>query len=361
MPGKKPFYKSKPFVLAVGIAISVVCLWLAILPLLETEDAWGQFVNAFKSADYRSLPLIWLTLIVFYWLKAWRWRLMLSPVGNYRPTKDLLPPIMIGFSFNNILPARIGEVARCFVFSKQQKQPFSVAVSSVVLERFFDLIAILFYLGIGLVFVKGLPPAVQQKAMIPAIIAVVGMLGGLAFVIWTKPVLGLFEKIMKSIPLIPHSLTDKICGILETGAQGLGSLKNGRLLAAMLAISIIKWGLNSFLVMLSLWSFDLPATPMIAFVVMGVVAFGVAVPAAPGFFGVMQLCFMLVLQLFVKADDGEAAIIAASIYYQMTQYIPVTLIGLFYFFKSGLSLHDVEEKQEADEAAAADTLPDAST
>jgi len=129
MPGKKPFYKSKAFVLTIGIAISVVCLWLAILPLLEEEDAWDQFANAFKTADYRSLPLIWLTLIVFYWLKAWRWRLMLSPVGSYRPVKDLLPPIMIGFSFNNILPARIGEVARCFVFSKQQKQPFSVAVS----------------------------------------------------------------------------------------------------------------------------------------------------------------------------------------------------------------------------------------
>ena len=326
--------------------ISVGCLWLAILPLLENENAWDQFVNAFKTADYRSLPLIWMTLALFYWLKSWRWRLMLSPVGSFRPAKELLPPIMIGFAFNNVLPARMGEVARCFVFSKQQKLPFTVAVSSVVLERFFDLIAILFYLGIGLVFVKGLDPAVQQKAMVPAIIAVVGMLGGLAFVIWTKPVLALFEKIMKSIPLVPHAFTDKISGILETGAQGLSSLKNGRLLAAMMVISLMKWGLNSFLVMLSLWSFGLPSTPLIAFVVMGVVAFGVAVPAAPGFFGVMQVCFMLVLRLFVKAEDDKAAILAASIYYQMTQYIPVTLIGLTYFFKSGLSLHDVEEQTE---------------
>ncbi|QDT31434.1 lysylphosphatidylglycerol synthase transmembrane domain-containing protein [Thalassoglobus polymorphus] len=346
MAGKTPFYKTKTFTLTAGILIAVVCMWLAVRPLFDNEDAWNQVVNAFQQADYRSLPLIWGTLIVFYWLKAWRWRIMLAPVGNYRPVKDLLPPIMIGFSLNNVLPARIGEVARCFVFSKQQKVPFSVAVSSLVLERFFDLIAVLFYLGIGLVFIEGVDPKIQQQAWVLAGLSVIGVFTGLAYVMFTAPFVAFVEKVAHSLRIIPHGLTDKVCRLLEKGAQGMSALKSARLVFFMLGISLVKWGLNCLLIGLSLWSFGLPTNPTIAMVLTGVVAIGVALFPSPGYFGVMQLCFAAVLLLFVKGEKGEAAIFASSIYYHMTQYVPVTIVGLIYFVKSGLTLHEVEEKKE---------------
>lgn len=346
MAVKRPFYQSKAFMLSIAILISAGSLWYAFAPLFRDKQAWDQFLNAFQTADYRSLPIIWGVLFVFYILKAWRWRLMLSPVGNYRAVKDLLPPIMIGFSFNNILPFRIGEVARCLVFSKQQKLPFSVAVSSVVLERFLDLIGVLFYLGVGLLFIKGVDPTIQKTAFVGAGLAACGVLGGLAYVLWTKPVLILLERILKALPLLPHSISEKICKILESGAQGLAAIRNLRLLIAMLVISIIKWGLNGFLVWISLWSFGLTVAPSVAMLLLGVIALGVAVPAVPGYFGVMQLCFAVVLSLFIEGDDGRAAVLAASIYFQMTQWIPVTMIGLVYFVMTGLKLHDVGEKEE---------------
>ncbi len=340
----------KAIMLLVAVLISGGCLWYAFLPLFKDRAVWNQFVNAFKIADYRSLPVIWIVLFVFYILKAWRWRLMLAPIGDYRAVKDLLPPIMIGFSFNNILPFRMGEVARCFVFSKQQKLPFSVAVSSVVLERFFDLIGVLFFLGVGLLFIEDVSPEVKQTALVFSAMAVVGVLGGIAYVLWTKPVLNLFEKIFKSIPFIPHAFTDKVCSILEAGAKGLSAIRNVRLLIAMLVVTIIKWGLNGFLVWISIWSFGLSVSPAVAMVLLGVIAFGVAVPGIPGYFGVMQFCFTLVLSLFIEGDDGRAAILAASIYFQMTQWVPVTLIGLIYFCVTGLKLSDISEKSEEREA-----------
>lgn len=346
MTQQKSLPVKKIVMLLAAVAISGGSLWYACYPLINDAEAWGQFVNAFKIADYRSLPIIWLILFLFYILKAWRWRLMLAPIGNYRAVKDLLPPIMIGFSFNNLLPFRMGEVARCFVFSKQQKLPFSVAVSSVVLERFFDLIGVLFFLGVGLLFMEDVGPEIKNTAIVGAVIAVVGVLGGVAYVLWTKPVLNLFEKIFKSIPLIPHAFTDKVCSILEAGAKGLSAIRNVRLLVAMLVLSIIKWGLNGFLVWISVWSFGLTISPAVAMVLLGVIAFGVAVPAVPGYFGVMQLCFTLVLGLFFAGPENRAAILAASIYFQMTQWIPVTIIGFVYFVFTGIKLSDVGEKQE---------------
>ncbi|TWT55436.1 hypothetical protein KOR42_28220 [Thalassoglobus neptunius] len=352
MTSKKPFYHHKAFQLTVGIAVSVLCMWLALRPILNDDDAWDQLVFAFRTADYRTLPVIFIVLFIFYWLKAWRWRLMLAPIGQFRPVKDLLPPIMIGFSFNNLLPAHLGEFVRCFVFSKQQKVPVPVSISSVVLERVFDVIAILLYLGIGLIFIEGVDPSVKKSAYVFAGAAAALVLGGIIYVIWTKPFVNLVEKILKMITFIPHSLTDKLCEMLEAGAKGLASLKHGPLLFAIVVISIIKWALNGSLILLALWSFDISVSPVVAMVLLGVVAFGVTVPSSPGYFGVIQLCFMLVLELFVP---NKPAIFAASVYYHMSQYIPVTLIGLIYFLRSGMSIAQVEEeKAEADEHIAAE-------
>lgn len=362
MPGKQPFFRSKTFMFSIAMLISLGCLWYAFAPLIRNADARAEFINAFKTADYRSLPIIWGTLFVFYILKAWRWRLMLIPVGSFRTVKDLLPPIMIGFSFNNILPFRMGEVARCLVFSKQHKLPVPVVVSSIVLERFFDLIGVLFFFGIGLVTIRGVDPNIQKTAMVGAAAAVVGVIGGIAYVLWTKPVLNLIERILKSIPLLPHKLTDKICSILEAGATGLSSIRNVRLLMFMLIVSLVKWGLNGLLVWLSLWSFNIDVPVTVAMLLLGVIAFGVAVPSAPGYFGVMQLCFTVVLGLFLKGEDDRAAILASSIYFQMTQWIPVTLAGLIYFAISGLNLHEVEQEQTVleEEGAPLSELPDVS-
>lgn len=311
----------------VGLLISVISLWLAIRDLFGAPDAWDKIVSVFQEANYASLPAILLILFIFYWLKAWRWRLLLAPVGTFRPLCDLLGPIMIGFGFNNLLPLRIGELMRCHVLAKQQRLPLTVALSSVVLERVLDGMSIVFYLSIGLLFVQGLDPHVQQSALVFSLMSACVVAGALAYVIWTKPFVALVEAILKKLPLMPQFVTSKICEVLESGARGLASLKDVRLVIAMLVISLIKWGLNGCLVLLSLWSFGLPHTIPIGLVLLGAIAFGVAIPSSPGYIGIMQLIFMSVMQFFTTDQES---ILAASIYYQFTQWIPVTLAGVIY-------------------------------
>jgi uncharacterized protein (TIRG00374 family) len=347
MVGKMPFLRSRMFQLLLGLLVTGACLWWAISQMLKEPDAVHQLKRAFQAANYRSLPVILAVLFVFYWLKARRWRLLLSPTGNYRPLRDLFGPIMVGFGFNNCLPARIGEFLRCYVFSRQQKVPLMVTISSVVLERIFDGIGVVFYLAIGLLFVKGLDPRVQQAAMFFSACAGGIVLVSVVYVFWTKPFVDFVEGILKRIPFLPHGLTNKVCRILEAGAQGLSSLKDFRLVLAMLVLTLAQWGLNGVLVLLSLWSFGLPHHVPIAMVLMGAIAFGVALPSSPGYFGVMQVVFMEVMKFFTEDKQG---VFAASVYYQLTQWIPVTATGLTFFVLSGLSLKQVEQtKQDLEE------------
>ncbi|MCA8996939.1 MAG: flippase-like domain-containing protein, partial [Planctomycetaceae bacterium] len=168
-PGKTPFYRAQWFWLTICTLSSVLFLWFAVAPLLKDPEAVPKIRSAFTQADYRTLPLFLLALFLFYWLKAWRWRLLLKPVGDYRPTTELFPPIMIGFAVNNVLPAHLGEFVRCFVFARQHKIAVTTSVSSVVLERVFDVIAILFYLGLGLLVVDIPDPTIATTAKLFAL------------------------------------------------------------------------------------------------------------------------------------------------------------------------------------------------
>lgn len=351
-----PSHRSRWLKVLAGLLVSVLCLWFAVRDMLKAPDAWQKIVEAFRNANYASIPVILLILIVFYWLKAWRWRLMLSPVGDYRPVRDLLGPVMIGFGFNNLLPLRIGEFLRCHVLAKQQRISLTVSLTSVVLERIFDCTAIVVYLTIGLLFVKGLDPSIQRGAMVFSGIAACIVAAALIYVIWTRPFLNLVERILKRLPLIPHSVTDRICHILEKGAKGLSSLKDPRLVAMIMVISMIKWGLNCFLILISLWSFGLPHTLPIGMVMMGAIAFGVAIPSSPGFIGVMQLVFMSVMKFFTEDQEG---VFASSIYYQFTQWVPVSLVGVLYalhfLWRGDLDLKTVEARLEGDQVDVPET------
>jgi len=342
-PLRKAWYHHRGFQILLTSLVSLACLAFAVRDLWDDPQAMQQMQTAFSQANYVTLPVLWLCIAVFYWLKAWRWRLLLKPVGDFHTTRDLIPPTMIGFAFNNLLPAHIGDFVRVYFFSRKTGVPFTAVLSSAVLERVFDVIAILGFLGLGLVFVPGMDETVRRNALIVAGLAVFAVSCGLIYVFWTRPFVALFEAVLARLPFVPAGLRGKLCRMLESGATGLQALKSPRLIVGILGSSFIQWAINGLQMHISLWSFGVEVSPLVSCILLGVTAFGVTIPSSPGYFGVIQLCFMLVLKYFV---DDPAAVFGASIYFHLSQYIPVTLVGLYYFNATGLTMAQMEATAE---------------
>ena len=348
-----PLHHNRWVHLALGLTVSIGCLWYATRGLLDEPDAFSKAGDAFARADYRTLPLIMIATAVFYWFKACRWRLLLSPIGDFRISRDLYPYVMIGFGFNNLLPVHMGEVMRAFMFAKHAHVKVSAVVTSVVLERIFDSVSVLTLLCVGLAFVPGLSPEIRTNTMVLAICVAFLVLALVMYVLWTQKFIAIVTSLLSRV--LSQRLLAKLTGVLESGATGLAALKNPRLVAAILALSMGNWVVNGMVIHLALWSFGLPNSLLISCIVLGLTAIGAAVPSAPGYFGVIQLCFMTVLTLFT---DDEAGIFAASIYYHLTEYIIVTLVGLYYFNTTGITLAEVElEAKVAEAEAARDEVP----
>ncbi len=269
--------------------------------------------------------------------------LLLAPLGRFRPLRDLFPPTLIGFAFNNLLPAHLGEFVRVLVFGQQHRVPRTAVLSTVVLERVFDILAIVAFLAAGLFFVPGVDPAIKRVGLIGGVGALGLVLGALAFVIWTRPVLRLTEAVLKILPLVPAGLIAKVTKLLETAAEGLGSIRSPALLGGILVTSLLQWALNGWMMHLSLVAFGIQVSIWVSCILLGAVAFAVTIPSSPGYFGVIQLTFMGVLKLFTQDQE---AVFAASIFYHLAQYVPVTLLGLVFFSRTGFSFAQMREQAD---------------
>lgn len=316
-----------------GLAVSGFCLWFATRELLADPEAFSKAGNAFADANYWTLLPIMVATGVFYWLKALRWRLLLAPIGQFKTGRDLFPFVMMGFGLNNVLPVHMGEVVRVLLFAKHARLKVSAVASSVVLERIFDSISVLTLLSVGLVFVDGLNPTVQTNTSIVAMCVGFLVLTLLTYVFCFHLCIRVIDSVLS--PLLPRHWLEKLKHLLEAGVSGLAAIKQPRLLAGIVCISLCSWMINGFVIHLALLSFGLPNSLLISCIVLGLTAIGAAVPSAPGYVGVIQLCFTMVLSVF---SDDYPGIFAASVYYHLTEYVLVTLTGIYFLNTTGKSL-----------------------
>ena len=307
----------------VGVAVSGLCLWLA-----ARGVDFARVGAAFAAADYRSLPLIGVLLCGFFWTKAVRWAALLRPLrapGGARFTSaGVLPAVLIGFAGNNVLPAHAGEFFRVAVVARRWRVPAAAVLSTVVLERVLDVGAILLLFASG---VPAIPGGGEQYGWFLYIAA-----GGLAaaatgcgLFLWrTEACVRLAELVVNRLPFVPAAVRAGAPRLLGQASAGLAALRSGRAVAGLAALSVLHWALMAGMIWLCLAAFGVRLPAAAGAVVNGVIAFGVLVPGAPGFFGVVQACFRAGTAPF---GVPPAAALSASVYYQLTQWVPVTAAG----------------------------------
>ena len=326
----------------IGVAVSVFFFALSMRGT-SLEELKAGFANA----NYLTLPLMLAMLFGFYWLKAMRWAWLLSPVKPLT-TNQLFPPLVIGFAANNILPAHLGEFVRVFVVNRQYKIPATTVLSTVVLERIFDVVAILALFGLGLMFTDTMPDEYRRNAMILGGLCVVAVVAVAVYLVWTEWFLKVAGAMMGWV--LPQGIAEKILGMLRAGADGLAALKSGKMVALIALSSLAQWLLNGLIAYVALKAFHVPVTPTAGLIVTGVTAFGVTIPSTPGYVGVIQYCFKISIAA-VGLDVNPSLVFASSLYYHLCMYIPVTGLGLYYLFSQGLRLRDLANAAETQAVA----------
>jgi len=111
-------------------------------------------VFAFRSVNLITIfhemlqaNIFWLLIstlfsVIALFSRAYRWKLLIEPLG-YKPSlKNTTSSVMVGYLANLAFP-RLGEVSRCGSLSTAEEIPFNKLLGTVVVERVVDVISLL--------------------------------------------------------------------------------------------------------------------------------------------------------------------------------------------------------------------------
>lgn len=321
--------------LLIGFLLSIVLLYF-FLRNLDFAHLWAVL----KSGDPYWLIAAFLLNAFNYFLRSVRWRYFLLPIKKTR-IWNLYKTTVIGFAITQMFPARIGEIVRPVLLARKENIGRSAAIATIVIERLFDTLTVLFILVVYLLFLldplqlsdsaRGSLGELKKAGLIIFAIVAVGMV----FLYYLKKnpafvrrIVGWFER------FLPKKAVASIDHVLDSFVEGLSILHDPRVL-----IKVSYWSLLFWLVICAnFWACAKafhPAFPFTGtFLIMILLAIGIAVPTPGGVGGYHLLCKIGLMTFF---DVPEAQATAIALVSHAINFLPITLEGLIFLWHEGLS------------------------
>ncbi|MDQ1855395.1 lysylphosphatidylglycerol synthase transmembrane domain-containing protein [Chryseobacterium sp. WLY505] len=132
--------------IVISLAFAGFFLWLALRGL-----DFKVIQKSLAKANYIWVLFASVFGLLAYWFRAIRWNLMLEPMGHRISNSNALWSISFGYLMNLTIP-RSGEVARATALYGVEKVPVDKSFGTIILERVVDLICMMGFLGLTLLF-----------------------------------------------------------------------------------------------------------------------------------------------------------------------------------------------------------------
>ena len=295
--------------LLASLIIAALFVWLlhvGALPLVPTE-------RAFDGVRWWTVPAYVVLWSFVHAVRAARWSYLLAPIHPV-PLRKVVTTAFIGFAAILVLPLRTGEVVRPVLIRKKGHLSGWAATGTVGAERVIDGLFLTVLLFVALQLATPLDPLPESigslavpVAFVPRAAYTMLAVFAAAFVTmavfyWrrdyaraaTERVVGIASK------RLARWLADRV----EKIAGGLRFLPSIRFTGLFLFWTTVYWLANVAASWMLAWGFGFDSmTYSEACVVVGVIALGILVPNAPGFFGAFQISVYAGLAMFFDETD----------------------------------------------------------
>jgi len=346
--------------LVIGTVVSAATLYLAFrnVPFQELIAYLGT-INYFW-----VIPATGVILISFM-IRVLRWQVILRSAKRVK-FWEAHNPMMIGFKMNCVLPCRVGELARPILLRKQSDVPFTTGLATVAAERVFDLILLISLFAFVLATVPIDPElnmsfgtyqlnretleTIAGGMLRLSLIMIIGIV--LVTITYTR---SLIQRVILSLPKplrrINDTLADKITDrvavplvrITENIASGFSLVRYPKSIGIISIMTVVIWLLQAFsyyLMALGCPGVHLSYLELSA--VMVVVAFFIALPSVPGFWGLWEAGGIFAMTMFGVSAKEAAGFTLAN---HALQMLPVILVGLVAAIVTGVNILTVTDAE----------------
>jgi uncharacterized protein (TIRG00374 family) len=303
--------------------LTILLLIAGIYYLLE-KISLADMSRAFSQVRLLFLGLSIFSIMLTFFLKAWRWQLLLSSQTKTLPFPALFWSMMLGMYVNNVLPfVRLGEIARVYALNYQTGTSKIQSLSTLFVEKVLEAVMLGLTILVLLPFLI-LPEIIQQSHP-------VFWLGGVGLavllILYLLAYQGnwVLDQVERMTRFLPTALARRLPQLAASSLEGLNALREHRLSLVILGSSLLI-------------AFTSVLTPYFLFPAFGIqlglaeattlhVAISLALvpPSTPGKIGVFDGVVAFLLVWF--GMKNETLIAAYTILFHLVVILPQIIFG----------------------------------
>jgi len=312
----------------------------------------SELLESFRHVNYIWLLPTFVLMCLTYVARAIRWRVLLLPVKEAR-TIELFSPLMVGF-MAGVLPARAGELVRAYLLGKKFKLSFASSLATIVVERLFDMILLLFLFSWILVFhgeifdgdIAWSGISIKDLAFQFGIFSLALVLALIAFIylltFHNEKAMALVHWLVKPFP---EKWQLKFILMTETFSQGLGVFRSLKALALIGVATAGVWALIVLQYYPLYWAYglqDKSATSLILLTVM--VCILITVLPTPAFLGSFNAGVLIALHEIM--GEAEVATVSFGFVAWGVNFAVIVLGGVYFILHDHISVRKLVEIEE---------------
>lgn len=239
---------------------------------------WRDVISILKTVNPWFFPLLFVIYLFDFYLRAFRWKLLLYPVRKTASLQKLFYSYNIAYFSNIFMPARTGELFRVFITGKEEQISKRTVLGTLILERILDI----FGIGVLITFVifffkiRALQGGARETLLF-----------------WTTILLGVVF-CATACALLVHQFVLKskrpgrlrrIAEFLEPVYQGFSSARQVPLLLCIVCLSVFMWVFNSFILYMYMLALSFGSKFSDSIIVLAFQLIGEFIPSAPSSIG----------------------------------------------------------------------------
>ena len=322
--------------LIIGIAISVIFL---VIFLRNTN-----FTEASSALTAANKSLIAVSIVVYFvgvWVRSFRWKLLMKPLAKLN-ANSLFSLVTIGLMVNDILPGRLGIVARGYMIGEKKGISKLASGATVITENILDGLALILILLVGILLIPT-----------PALIKTIGWIAAALFggVFIVMLIVTYSENRAQLIVHIVTAITPKkwkvrMSNWVNLFISGLAILRSPGELIMIFLVSLVVWLCESgtyYLVALSM-NIVVPFYAMLLVTAIGSLSWTLII-ISPGGLGTFDAIVKYTLTEALGVASGLA--LAYTVAIHAILLIPVIILGFVFLARENMSLREITKARKA--------------
>jgi len=322
-----------------GVLISAIAIY-AIFKFVQFKD----LVAAFSKVGWPFILIVFSIDVASMMVRGIAWRYILG--GKVSWAQSFFG-ICEGYFLNNIFPLRAGEIGRSIFVGKSSGLGTFHVLSTIVIERAFDIAIAAILILITLPLVIGL--AWVKTVALVALAIVIALLVGLFLLARSREkVVVWMQKWGAEKRLVSKFVLPQLSKLID----GLEALTNPKQFLLSFFWVAVTWFIWVIVYDIMVWQV-IPDAPFWSGAFVGsILALGVAIPSAPAALGVYEATMVAAV---IVLGGNESSALAVALIMHVLQFVSCGIFGIWGLAREGQSLSSLYSRLQLTDAEKGDS------